>query len=112
MAEIGQKRTQRRGGNFDRISEMNQDEIARALQEFVGAFEVVFRDDWQYTKIMIGDEADGANFLEPKLDDEFEDWGARGALLAKYRSLAAAMKRSSLEPISPFPIDHVRPTHG
>lgn len=91
---------------------MNEDEIARALQEFVGAFEFVFRDDWEYAKIKIGDEADGANFLEPKLDDEFEDWGARGVLLAKYRFLLAVMKRNSLEPISPFPIDYVRPTHG
>ncbi|MFK3741254.1 hypothetical protein [Massilia sp. TN1-12] len=91
---------------------MNQDEITRALQEFVGAFEVVFRRDWEYTKIMIGHEADGANFLDPKLDDEFEDWGARGALLAKYRSLLVVMKRNSPEPVSPFPIHHVRPKHG
>ncbi|AKU20745.1 hypothetical protein [Massilia sp. NR 4-1] len=86
---------------------MNENEMARALQEFVGAFEVVFRYDWEYTKIMIGDESDGANFVEPRLEDESEDWGARGVLLERYRSLVAVMKSNSLEPKFPFPLEHL-----
>lgn len=81
------------------MSEVN---ISNALAEFVGAFEVVFRYDWEYTKIMIGDEATGATFLEPGLDDESEDWGARGALLEKYRALVVAMQSQGLEPKFPF----------
>ena len=86
---------------------MNENDMAQALQEFVGAFEVVFRYDWDYTKVMIGVESDGANFIEPQLDDEAEDWGARGALLEKYRELMAVMKANSLEPKFPFPLEHL-----
>ena len=85
---------------------MSSSEFEKAIVEFVGAFEVVFRYDWDYTKIMIGDEADGANFIEPGLKDETNDWGARGALLEKYRALVAIMRAKNLEPIFPFPLEH------
>lgn len=84
---------------------MNENDIVQALQEFVGAFEVVFRYDGDYTKVMIGDESDGANFIVPQLEDETEDWGARGALLQKYRNLMSMMKMNSLEP--KFPFEHL-----
>ena len=80
-------------------------EFEQALAEFIGAFEVVFRYDWPYTKIMIGDEEEGATFVEPGLDDETEDWGARGELLEKYRRLVSVMQSRGLEPIFPFPLD-------
>lgn len=86
---------------------MNDERIREALTEFVGAFEVVFRYDWDYTKVMIGDEADGATFIEPGLEDETEDWGARGALLEKYRVLIAAMKAAGLKPAFPFPLENL-----
>lgn len=82
------------------MSEVN---ISNALAEFMGAFEVVFRYDWEYMKITIGDEAPGATFVEPGLEDESEDWGARGALLEKYRALVVAMQAQGLEPKFPFP---------
>jgi hypothetical protein len=84
---------------------MSSCELKKAIAEFVGAFEVVFRYDWEYTKTMLGDEADGASFVEPMLDDESEDWGARGALLEKYRALVTAMKAESVEPKFPFPLE-------
>ena len=86
---------------------MDETDLTLALQEFVGAFEVVFRYDWEYTRVMIGDETDGANFIEPRLDDESEDWGARGALLEKYRALASAMTKNGLKPAFPFPLAHL-----
>lgn len=86
---------------------MNNSDLNTALAEFVGAFEVVFRYDWEYTKVMIGDEADGANFVEPGLSDESEDWGARGALLEKYRRLTEVMKRQGMEPMFPFPLENL-----
>jgi hypothetical protein len=87
---------------------MGQDiELETALSEFVGAFEVVFRYDWDYTRLMIGGESDGATFIEPGLRDESEDWGSRGALLEKYRRLVAVMKARGMEPIFPFPLDHL-----
>jgi hypothetical protein len=91
---------------------MTNDQITKALAEFVGAFEVVFRYDWAYTKVMIGDEAEGASFIEPCLEDESEDWGARGALLEKYRALVAAMKAAGVEPDFPFPLENLPDFEG
>jgi len=84
---------------------MSSSALNMAIAEFVGAFEVVFRYDWDYTKVMFGDEADGATFIEPGLEDETDDWGARGALLEKYRTLVAEMKRQGIEPSFPFPLE-------
>ena len=63
--------------------------------------EVVFRLDWKYTRVMIGDEVEGATFLTPGLEDESEDWGARGVLLEKYRALLALMKARGIDPKLP-----------
>jgi hypothetical protein len=78
-----------------------------AVAEFVGAFELVFRHDWEYTKIMIGDEMDGGTFVEPGLADESEDWAARGALLKKYRALVAVMQSAGIVPKFPFPLENL-----
>ncbi|WP_374582839.1 hypothetical protein [Pseudoduganella sp.] len=86
---------------------MDKSKVEAALAEFVGAFEVVFRYDWDYTRVMIRDETDGATFIEPGLDDESEDWGARGALLEKYRALVVAMKEAGIEPVFPFPLTNL-----
>lgn len=43
---------------------------------------------------MIGDEAEGGNFLDPKLDDESENWVARDGLLEKYRNLLVVLKNN------------------
>lgn len=94
-------------GQSGSLSAMANEPIHTALTEFVGAFEVVFRYDWDYTKLMFGDEAEGANFIEPGLEDETNDWGARGALLEKYRALVAAMKAAGLEPAFPFPLENL-----
>ena len=86
---------------------MSDSELEKAISEFVGAFETVFRYDWSYTKDMIGDEAQGANFIEPGLEDEEEDWGSRAELLEKYRHLVKVMKKRKLEPIFPIPLDRI-----
>lgn len=78
------------------------------LERFINAFETVFDKDWDYTKEMLGvykgvneqgeagKDADDdtiyiispdGTFLNPKVDDEIEDWGYRGELLTAYRQL-------------------------
>ena len=86
---------------------MSGSQLEKAIAEFVGAFEVVFRYDWDYTKLMFGDEADGATFIELGLKDESNDWGARGALLEKYRNLVAVMKTKGMEPAFPVPLERL-----
>lgn len=88
-----------------KISSKQQDELQHAISEFIGAFEVVFRYDWIYSLDMIGDA--GASFLEPDVEDESEDWGARGALLERYRALVATMKECGMEPSFPFPLENL-----
>jgi hypothetical protein len=89
------------------MDKMKNDELVSALTEFVGAFETVFRYDWPYTRLAIGDEADGATFIEPRLLDEFEDWASRGFLLEKYRILVQVMKDRGLAPQFPIPLERV-----
>jgi hypothetical protein len=89
------------------MADSDDKELLEALAEFVGAFEVVFRYDWPYTKITIGDETKGATFIEPELEDETEDWGSRGALLQKYRRLVSVMQAHGIEPIFPCPLDRI-----
>jgi hypothetical protein len=82
-------------------------ELEKAVSEFVGAFETVFRYDWPYTKDRIGDEAEGTNFIEPGLEDEEEDWGCRAELLEKYRALVSVMKTRKMEPLFPIPLERI-----
>jgi hypothetical protein len=85
---------------------MSDAALEKAVAEFVGAFEVVFRYDWEYTAaVMTGMVMDDANFIEPGLKDENSDWGARGALLEKYRALVTLMKSKGLKPEFPFPLE-------
>jgi hypothetical protein len=71
-------------------------EINKAIGEFVGAFEVVFRHDWKYTQEVSAYIKPGTTFVEPG-GDEYDDWWARGILLEKYRNLLKVMKENSIE---------------
>ena len=84
------------------------DKLKTSIERFLKAFEAVFDKDWAYTKEMLGatnetkEQAENAKsaglepihiispegtFLNPKVDDETEDWGYRGELLLAYREL-------------------------
>jgi len=94
------------------LSPEKPEALQKAIAEFIGAFEVVFHYDWDYTSIMIGGEE--PSFIQPGLtpDEESEDWGARGALLEKYRNVVAAMKAAGLSPAFPFPIENLASTQA
>ena len=76
---------------------VSSDELAAAARKFVGAFDALFRDDWQNTRAHLGmqDEAAGRGAMlvatifgeeppahEPHVfeNEDIEDWGNRGAL--------------------------------
>jgi hypothetical protein len=78
---------------------MSDPDFEKAVAEFVSAFEVVFRHDWDYTAVVMqGMVMEGSTFLEPGVSDETNDWGARGALLEKYRALVSLMRLRDIEP--------------
>ena len=87
---------------------MSANPKADTVREFLEAFEEVFDKDWAHTKQMLGIRGDTVEekrsttevgletipiisehgtFIHPKIDDETEDWGNRGRLLAAYRAL-------------------------
>ena len=85
-----------------------------SIAEFLHLFEEVFDRDWEYSKEMMGIReeteeekraakemnletieiisSDGT-FINPKVEDETEDWGNRGALLCEYRILKVLLKK-------------------
>jgi hypothetical protein len=73
-------------------------ELASALSDFLICFEAVFGDaDWDMTlDILTGDGLKhyirpSGTFLDPGVEDESNNWGNRGALLASYRRLTAIL---------------------
>ena len=92
---------------------MSSDEKSEKVQAFVDAFEEVFDRDWNYSKQMLGIRkqtkeemesdaklgieiipiiADDGTFIYPRVEDETEDWGNRGRLLAAYRALKEVLQ--------------------
>ncbi len=87
--------------------------VKKSVEQFLSLFEEVFDKDWKYSKEMMGiygkTEEQKRNaqeiglesidiifndgtFINPKVEDETEDWGYRGALLEKYRELKELLK--------------------
>jgi hypothetical protein len=77
-------------------------DLKKAIENFLNEFEQVFDKDWEYTKEILGivnetEEqkkpegiyfiAPDGTFLNPKVEDEIENWGYRGGLLIEYRKL-------------------------
>lgn len=58
------------------------------VRDFIISFEVVFDNDWEHTKCSIEDNSSiNGTFLNPKVDDESNNWCNRGLLLHSYRRL-------------------------
>ena len=87
---------------------MDDTEFREAVAAFLGAFEEVFERDWEYAKVMLSSAnidsfvAPGNTFLNPGVEDEEEDWGARAELLEQYRQLVRVMKRHGIQPKRPW----------
>jgi hypothetical protein len=87
---------------------MDATDLHEAIAAFVGAFEEVFERDWEYAKHMLSPAnldcfvAPGATFLNPGVEDEEEDWGARANLLERYRHLLRVMQQHGIQPKRPW----------
>ena len=80
---------------------MTDTELKKRLADFMDHFELVFRDDWDFTRDILKDDAEhyisaDGSFLEPRVSDESNNWGNRGSLLASYRELVEAMKAQGI----------------
>lgn len=70
----------------------NEDAAYAALVELLSAMELVFDNDWECTKANIGDDPDGimiarnGTFLNPRVEDEQNNWANRAVLLEAYRN--------------------------
>ena len=94
---------------------MKTNNLNKALLSFLESFEEVFDRDWSYTKEMLGIYDDSeeqkkfvqeielesiyiiapdGTFINPKVEDEIEDWGNRGKLLKDYRNLKEIIDES------------------
>lgn len=83
-------------------------DLREAIAAFVGAFEEVFDRDWEYAQTMLSPAnigsfiSPGSTFLNPGVEDEVEDWGARAELLDRYRQLVRVMQRHGMQPKKPW----------
>jgi hypothetical protein len=77
---------------------MKDEELQRLFGKFIKYFEIVFHYDWEYSKMMIDDVKENHTFINPGIEDESEDWHARGQLLESYRELKKEMKAKNIEP--------------
>ena len=80
---------------------MNE-EMKNALTEFVSSFDLVFDEDWEFSKNCLRDDsqksfiASDGTFLNPRVDDESNNWANRGHLLEVYRRLIAEMQKQGM----------------
>jgi hypothetical protein len=85
---------------------MHENELEKAICQFAGAFEVVFGQDWHYSKLHLLHNMDTivrpeGTFIEPGVDPERVNWGARAALLKAHQRLLSVMQERGLEPSLP-----------
>ena len=85
---------------------MREPALEEALEEFVGAFEVVFDEEWSYGRDHMVHNMDriipaDGTFLQPTQDPARVNWGSRAAMLQAYQRLRALMKEHGLEPSRP-----------
>lgn len=85
--------------------------LHQSLARFVGALELVFHEDWEYAKGMLGEPeildritADGS-FLRPGPEGRVSNWGALDAFYEAYGQLREQMAEAHLEAEPPEPDD-------
>lgn len=72
-------------------------ELSKRIQDFLSAFELVFDNDWYYTKLNILEKdfiSEEGTFIDPFPGEYFtggkgDNWANRSSLLAAYRELKA-----------------------
>ncbi|UTV26404.1 TIR domain-containing protein [Photobacterium atrarenae] len=85
-----------KSGGFKSHQEFNS-----LISEFLMAYDAIFRIDWQHTKSCLRDielfVSPSGNFIEPKVDDEGNNWGNRPYLLETYRGLIDYIHKHNID---------------
>lgn len=80
--------------------------LISAVSEFLSMFELVFDQDWEFSRMNLEDEnrdlyiRPGATFIAPGVGDESNNWANRGSLLSAYRALLSKLEEEGI------PIEH------
>ncbi|WP_172205357.1 hypothetical protein [Niveibacterium sp. COAC-50] len=85
---------------------MSDSELESAIARFLGAYEVVFDIDWEYSRELmqhdmanvIGSEA---TFARPAPGFENKNWGARTALIRAHQELVSLLSDRGVSPDVP-----------
>jgi hypothetical protein len=83
----------------------------KLVADFIFGTEAIFDWDWEHTKTCLDSEymqyyiSPDGNFLNPKIDDEGNNWGNRPAFLNSYRKLKLFMDEYEIRKRNPFTSD-------
>ena len=82
------------------------EDLCQSLARFLGAFQLVFGDEWDYSREMLEREmayavSKDGTFINPGQGYERKNWGARTALLKSHAELLEVMKANGLSPEIP-----------
>lgn len=84
-----------KSGNSGRAA-ASEPELEQALFDLVSSMYLVFENDWEFTKPILEDPRSfihpEGTFLNPRVDDERNNWGNRGGLLEAYRRAARLLR--------------------
>jgi len=85
-----------KSGGFKAHKELNQ-----LISDFLTAFDVIFNIDWEHTKMCLEDSqhfiSPTGTFVEPRVDDESNNWGNRPFLLETYRKLVNYIDANNID---------------
>lgn len=91
-----------KSGGFKAHKELNQ-----LISDFLTAFDVIFNIDWEHTKTCLEDSqhfiSPTGTFVEPRVDDESNNWGNRPSLLETYRKLVNYINANNIDIQTSYP---------
>lgn len=90
-----------RTGGFKAHNELNT-----LISDFLQNFDAVFNGDWNHTQMCIQESeyffSQNGTFVNPKIEDEENNWSNRAVLLKSYRALLAYIEAHQIDIITKF----------
>ena len=84
---------------------MSDPDLDSLTQRFLGAFQLVFQDDWSYSRYLLESDmpyvVGTGTFIEPSTNFATDNWGARRALLQAHGELIRELAKQGKAPVVP-----------